>query len=380
MDGYDGVPGTQLIEQLGIRAGVSVPVIVDGALWGALGVSSLTGPLPVGTEDRLAVFVEIVAAAAASAEARESARVLADEQAALLRVAALVAQGAGEAEIFDAVAVEAAGLIDDEPTTLVRYEGEPHVHGARHPPRAGPGRHEVHGARPTTPAPSSQMLRTLKPARLDRYDAIADQSYSNRDFGVGSSVSVPIIVNGRLWGSLGTLNEGRRLPAETEERLASSPSWSPRPWPTSRPAPSSSVSATSRPPCAGSRSSSRARRRRRTILRAVVAEACALFDGVTVTVWQHGPADTWTSLEVGGSPTDPSATVRRSVEDVIARRVLDSGRPARIDSLAELSGAGAPVRVEGRTWAVLVAVGPHRSSRLRRRTGSCSSRRSPPPP
>ena len=91
---------------------------------GALGVSSRTGPLPADTEHRLTAFVEIVAAAAASAEARESARVLAAEQTALLRVAALVARGAGAVEVFDAVAEEAAGLIDDEATTLVRYEGD----------------------------------------------------------------------------------------------------------------------------------------------------------------------------------------------------------------------------------------------------------------
>lgn len=219
MDGYVGGPGTQLIEQVGVRAGVSVPVTVDGALWGALGVSSRTGPLPPGVEDRLGVFVEIVAAAAAGAEARESARILAAEQAALLRVAALVAEGAGGAEIFDVVAVEAAGLIDDEATTLVRYEGDRTFLVLAH--RNGPA---PVGTRYRVPegdaGTSATMLHTLKPARLDRYDHIADRSYANRDFGCGSSVSVPIIVDGRLWGALGTLNEGRRLPTTTEGRLA----------------------------------------------------------------------------------------------------------------------------------------------------------------
>jgi signal transduction histidine kinase len=218
MDGYVGGPGTQVIDQLGIRAGVSVPVIVDGILWGALGVTSRTGPLPVGVEDRLAVFVEILAAAAAGAEARENARVLAAEQAALLRVAALVAEGAGEAEVFDAVAEEAAGLIDDEATTLVRHEGDRTFLVLAH--RNGPA---PVGTRYRVPegdaGTSATMLRTLKPARLDRYDQVADRSYANRDFGCGSSVTVPIFVDGRLWGALGTLNEGRRLPAATEGRL-----------------------------------------------------------------------------------------------------------------------------------------------------------------
>jgi signal transduction histidine kinase len=357
-DGYVGGPGTQLIEQLGIRAGVSVPVTVDGSLWGALGVSSLTDPLPADTEHRLAVFVEIVAAAAAGAEARESARILADEQAALLRVAALVAHGAGEAEIFAAVAVEAAGLIDDEPTTLVRYEGGRTFTVLAH--RNGPA---PVGTRYTVPADdagtSATMLRTLKPARLDRYDEVVDRSYAKREFGVGSSVSVPIIVNGRLWGSLGTLNEGRRLPAETEGRLAK--------FAELVASALANVAARAELECFGDEQAALRRiaelvagaAPHGVVLRAVVAEASALFDDVMVTVWKHGPADTWTSLEVGGAPTDPSATARRSVEDTIARKVLAGGRPARIDSLMALSGAGAPVRVEGRTWAVLVAVGPH---------------------
>jgi signal transduction histidine kinase len=218
MDGYVGGPGTEVIEQLGIRAGVSVPVTVDGALWGALGVTSRTGPLPAGTEDRLAVFVEILAAAAAGAEVRESARVLAVEQAALLRVAALVAEGAGGAEVFDAVAEEAAGLIDDEATTLVRYEGDRTflVLAHRHGPAPVGLRYRVPEGDAGT---SATMLRTLRPARLDRYDQVADRSYAIRGYGCGSSVTVPIFVDGRLWGALGTLNEGRPLPASTEGRL-----------------------------------------------------------------------------------------------------------------------------------------------------------------
>jgi signal transduction histidine kinase len=219
MDAYADEPGTQLIGQLGVRAGASVPVTVDGRLWGALGVSSRSGPLPPGTEERLAVFVEIVASAAVSAVARESARLLAAEQAALLRVAALVAEGAGEAAIFDAVAVEAAGLIDDEATTLVRYEGDRTFLVLAH--RNGPA---PVGTRFTVPADDAgtldRMMRTLRPARLDHYADVADRSFSSREFGVGSSVSVPIVVDGRLWGALGTLNEGRRLPPETEGRLA----------------------------------------------------------------------------------------------------------------------------------------------------------------
>ena len=190
MDSYVDGPGTNLIQQLGIRAGVSVPVTVDGALWGALGLSSRTGPLPADTEHRLTAFVEIVAAAAASAEARESARVLAAEQTALLRVAALVARGAGAVEVFDAVAEEAAGLIDDEATTLVRYEGDRTFLVLAH--RHGPAPVGMRFTVPTDDAGTlDQMMRTLKPARLDRYDAIADRRSRTRTSAWGPACRSP---------------------------------------------------------------------------------------------------------------------------------------------------------------------------------------------
>nr|WP_221380290.1 GAF domain-containing protein [Actinoplanes polyasparticus] len=218
IDDYTGIADATTATDLGVRAVVAVPVHVDGRLWGALSVSSKADPPPAGTEDRLAVLAEIVAAAVVSAAARESFRALADEQAALLRVAALVAHRAGQIEIFEAVATEAARLIHDEATTLVHYEGNRTFTVLAH--RNGPA---PVGTRYTVPVDdggtSNEMMRTLKPARLDHYDAFPDRTYYSRKFGVGSSVSVPIIVNGRLWGALGVVNEGRRLPADTEERL-----------------------------------------------------------------------------------------------------------------------------------------------------------------
>jgi signal transduction histidine kinase/putative methionine-R-sulfoxide reductase with GAF domain len=218
IDDYSAVAGMTMATDLGVRAVVAVPVTVDGSLWGALSISSRTGPLPAGTEDRLALFAALVAAAVVSAAARESFSALADEQDALLRVAALVARRAGETEIFEAVTAEAAGLIHDEPTTLVRYEG-----GRTFTVLATRGGPAPVGTRVAVPVGDAgtldQMMRTLKPARLDRYDQFPDRTYSRKDFGVGSSVSVPIMVNGKLWGALGTLNEGRRLPADTEGRL-----------------------------------------------------------------------------------------------------------------------------------------------------------------
>jgi GAF domain-containing protein len=78
-----------------MRSGVGVPVSVQSRLWGVIIVGSgREDPLPPATEARLAGFTELVASAIANAEAREELRTMAEEQAALRRVATLVAGGA----------------------------------------------------------------------------------------------------------------------------------------------------------------------------------------------------------------------------------------------------------------------------------------------
>jgi signal transduction histidine kinase len=56
--------------KFGIGAAVGVPVSVEGRLWGVMVVGSRAGPLPAGTEGRLAGFTELAATAIANAEAQ----------------------------------------------------------------------------------------------------------------------------------------------------------------------------------------------------------------------------------------------------------------------------------------------------------------------
>jgi len=80
-------------------------VIVDGRLWGAATVGSLkSDPLPADTEDRIADFTDLLATAIANAQTRAELAVLAEQQAALRRVATLVARGVPPTEVFAAVA------------------------------------------------------------------------------------------------------------------------------------------------------------------------------------------------------------------------------------------------------------------------------------
>ena len=63
-------------------------------------------------EKSLTSFAEIAGTAISAAQARSALRMLVDEQAALRRVAELVARGAALQEVFRAVAVEASTLLD----------------------------------------------------------------------------------------------------------------------------------------------------------------------------------------------------------------------------------------------------------------------------
>ena len=64
--------------------------------------STLERPLPPDTEARLASFTELVATAVANADSRAAVARLAEEQAALWRVATLVARGVPQEEVFAA--------------------------------------------------------------------------------------------------------------------------------------------------------------------------------------------------------------------------------------------------------------------------------------
>ena len=71
IDDYAGASGpvAEAARELGLRAGVGVPVSVEGRLRGVMAVDSRAAPLPEGTEARLAGFTELAATAMANAQA-----------------------------------------------------------------------------------------------------------------------------------------------------------------------------------------------------------------------------------------------------------------------------------------------------------------------
>src|SRR5262249_24822592 len=103
---------------------VGAPIIVDGAGWGNIYAGTAGGePIPEDDESDLADFTHLVSTAIANSDARERLGRLLDEQAALRRVATLVAEGGVADDLFAAVAREVADLFGVGMVNIDRYEG-----------------------------------------------------------------------------------------------------------------------------------------------------------------------------------------------------------------------------------------------------------------
>jgi signal transduction histidine kinase len=202
---------------------VGVPIGIEGRLWGAMVVAFTQAELPpADTEARLAGFTELVATAVANAQARGELRGFAEEQAALRRVATLVARAVPPEEVFAAVTAEAGRLLTADVAALTRYDpdGTEIVLGAWADTGAPPvavGTRVALGGRDV----SSLVFQTSRSARIDGYaDATGPIAEVAREGGVRASAGVPISVAGRLWGVIVvSFTHEEVLPADTEARL-----------------------------------------------------------------------------------------------------------------------------------------------------------------
>jgi PAS domain S-box-containing protein len=207
------------MRQAGVGSGAASPILVEGRIWGAMAVG-LPDRLPDDTEARLADFTELVSTAIANSEARDGLRVLLDEQAALRRVATLVAASAAPSDVFAAVTAEIALVLDANATLLCRADpdGAAVVVGSWGDNTPRLGTRLPQGGRNLT----TMVLDTGHPARIESYvDATGDASEVARSYGLRSAVGAPILVEGRLWGLViaGTTGD-EALPPNAEERLA----------------------------------------------------------------------------------------------------------------------------------------------------------------
>ncbi len=114
VDGYDDASGeaAEIARRYGWRSSIAAPIVVEGRLWGVMLVASQRPePFPAGAEERLAAFTDLVATAVSNTEARHALQRVAAEQAALRRVATLVARGTEPGSVFRAVCNEAQALL-----------------------------------------------------------------------------------------------------------------------------------------------------------------------------------------------------------------------------------------------------------------------------
>jgi signal transduction histidine kinase len=203
--------------ELGLHAAIGAPIVVDGRVWGIVAASRTTpdDPFPPGTERRLGDFAALVAQAIANAEARREIAALADEQAALRRVATLVAGGRPQLDVLEVATQEVGGVFGAQHVHFVRCEG---VHdevvvvggwsdGAEQPLAAGSVYH---------PAPGSATISVLETGFSSRTDE------PSRELGERFGIAAPVIVDGRLLGALTALRPSDEpFPAGADVRLRS---------------------------------------------------------------------------------------------------------------------------------------------------------------
>ncbi|WP_324342759.1 GAF domain-containing protein, partial [Baekduia sp.] len=226
IDDFTGIPGTIAAagRKAGFGAAAGAPIIVDGEIWGAMMVNAGRGPVPDRMEERLVAFTELLATAISNTESRAALARLAEEQAALRRVATLVARGVAAEDVFAAVAEEVGRLLPVEYAGLSRYEPDGALSMVAHSGKAldhipVSSRWALGGKNVAT-----AVFETGRPARIDSYADLSDPGAVTafREVGVRSAVGTPVVVDGRLWGVMiaGTTAE-QPLPADTEARLVS---------------------------------------------------------------------------------------------------------------------------------------------------------------
>ena len=128
----------------------------------------------------------------------------AEEQAALRRVATLVAHGASSNDVLDAVAEEVNDMLDGDVTMLLRYrsDGTATVVAACDKANLGipvGGRLSLEGE-----SVAATVLTTGRSASIDYVDASGPVADQMRAWGFHSATGTPVVTEDRLWGVAAT--------------------------------------------------------------------------------------------------------------------------------------------------------------------------------
>jgi PAS domain S-box-containing protein len=156
-------------------------------------------------------------------QADDELRALAEEQAALRRVAMAVA-GAGDARrVFSLVTEEVGRLLGAHTANMIRYEDGPWASVVGGWSAAGVPNVEVGSTVPLDSETTAvQVWRTGQPARLDSYEGLRGELAAKlRSLGFTCAVAAPIMLAGRLWGAVlvSSVNP-EPFPPGAEQRIA----------------------------------------------------------------------------------------------------------------------------------------------------------------
>ena len=355
-------PDAEKLRQQGYLCQVGSPIVVDGRLWGAMTVSRRES-LPRSTEERLEKFTELIGTAIANVDAREDLRELAGEQAALRRVATLVAEGPDAAELFSAVAREVANVLGVDMVSIDRYEGDSSVvlASVNDPGFPQGSRWPLAGA-----SLGATVLETARPARVDDYSLLSSASAeAAREWKINSTVGAPIVVGGEVWGIIcvGT-DTAEALPAGTEERLLAFTELV-----------GTAIANAEARAALHRLADEQAALRRVAILVAEGATPTELFTAVAeevahvvgapgVSVDRYEPDGTTTVLAAFGESPFPVGTTWPIDPGSVSARILETGRPASVHDYAKVGGeigqtmraypsaaiVGVPIIVDGTVW------------------------------
>jgi PAS domain S-box-containing protein len=198
----------------------------DGALrWVAIRSAPVLGRggRPQGVVTTLGDITERREAEQRLVASERATRVLASEQAALRRIATLVAGEPTPAALFECVTEEVGRLLGVPSATLMRYGSDHRATVVA--TYTEPGTRGVTlGARWALDGDTvvARVYRSGSAERVDSYDGAGGPlAHRLRSLGFRSSVAAPVTVAGRLWGALvASTRAPEGLPDDTERRLS----------------------------------------------------------------------------------------------------------------------------------------------------------------
>src|SRR5260370_1853855 len=211
-------PYGEWLASLGLRAAVAVPIMVEGRHWGVTAAVTSQEDFPAGTESRMADFIELAGMAIANAQAEQELRELADAQAALRRLAMLVARGEPPEVVFAAATREARRHFGGGTARMVRYEPDGTATLLANEGKTGP-HVRVGGCWEGYPPTGLTVTvrRTGHAARVHVYRDVPGAEVRLAE-GILPSPAFPIYVNGQLWGMI-AVGSGQASPPDTEQPM-----------------------------------------------------------------------------------------------------------------------------------------------------------------